>query len=139
MACPPLARPMMVVCHGVVRYVVFQASATGIIVGGKRQEMVFEYTPSTVDAVEAYYRFSIPSQSITAVFVIAGVVTEPKVRVPLPCPYGIDIAGHWVPLHPSYCKRLHVATLSVTVCHVSVNHVLFRCACAAGHDGPAED
>ena len=41
--------------------------------------MVFEFTPTTVEPMEAYYRFSIPSQSITAVFLLAGVVVEPKV------------------------------------------------------------
>ena len=56
-------------------------STAGIILGGKRQEMVFEFTPATVEPTEAYYRFSIPSQSITAVFLIAGVVVEPKVRI----------------------------------------------------------
>ena len=55
-------------------------SSSGIILGGKRQEMVFEFTPTTIEPMEAYYRFSIPSQSITAVFLLAGVVVEPKVR-----------------------------------------------------------
>jgi hydrocephalus-inducing protein len=56
-------------------------SAAGIILGGKRQEMVFEFTPATTEPAEAYYRFSIPSQNITAVFLLAGVVVEPKVCV----------------------------------------------------------
>ncbi len=89
-------------------------SSAGIILGGKRQEMVFEFTPATTEPAEAYYRFSIPSQSITAVFLVAGVVVEPKVslgphvRVPVCVLLGVVCCFLWV----ARCLRRYMLPLS---------------------------
>jgi hydrocephalus-inducing protein len=49
--------------------------------GGKRYEMMFEYTPETDEISEAFWRFRIPSQEISIPFLLVGNVLEPRVSL----------------------------------------------------------
>jgi hydrocephalus-inducing protein len=51
----------------------------GLMLAGKRSEMVFEYTPDTVAMSEAFYRFKIPAHGVSELFLFVGSVLEPKV------------------------------------------------------------
>jgi len=51
----------------------------GLILSGKKSEMVFEYTPETVGEHESRWVFRIPSENITAHFLVVGRVNEPNV------------------------------------------------------------
>lgn len=51
----------------------------GLILSGKKSEMVFEYTPDNVGEHESHWVFKIPSENITAHFLIVGRVNEPNV------------------------------------------------------------
>ena len=51
----------------------------GMILAGKRGEMVFEYTPDDVGIAESFYKFSIQGTSVDEVFLFAGNVVEPVV------------------------------------------------------------
>ncbi|KAH8070819.1 hypothetical protein JL721_4732 [Aureococcus anophagefferens] len=51
----------------------------GMILSGKRGEMVFEFTPNTVGVAEAFYRFKIPEHGIDELFLFVGQVVEPRV------------------------------------------------------------
>lgn len=51
----------------------------GLILSGKKSEMVFEYTPDNVGEHESRWVFRIPSENITAHFLIVGRVNEPNV------------------------------------------------------------
>lgn len=51
----------------------------GLILSGKKSEMCFEYTPDTVGEHESRWIFRIPSENITAHFLIVGRVNEPNV------------------------------------------------------------
>jgi len=51
----------------------------GLILSGKKSEMVFEYTPDTVGEHESRWIFRIPSQDLTCQFLIVGRVNEPNV------------------------------------------------------------
>ena len=51
----------------------------GLILSGKKSEMCFEYTPDTVGEHESRWVFRIPSENITAHFLIVGRVNEPNV------------------------------------------------------------
>ncbi|EGR28756.1 hypothetical protein IMG5_169530, partial [Ichthyophthirius multifiliis] len=51
----------------------------GVILSGKKFEMVFEYTPDIVGTHESYWYFEISSQKITQNFLIVGSVIEPNV------------------------------------------------------------
>ena len=55
------------------------ATQRGLILSGKKSEMVFEYTPDTVGEHESRWIFRIPSENITAHFLIVGRVNEPNV------------------------------------------------------------
>lgn len=46
--------------------------------------MVFEYTPTEDVQCESFWTFSIPSQSISAPFLLAGAVSEPRVMFDRP-------------------------------------------------------
>jgi len=51
----------------------------GLILSGKKSEMCFEYTPDSVGEHESRWIFRIPSENITAHFLIVGRVNEPNV------------------------------------------------------------
>eukprot|EP00750_Incisomonas_marina_P001420 INCI1119.3.p1 GENE.INCI1119.3~~INCI1119.3.p1 ORF type:complete len:1768 (+),score=268.85 INCI1119.3:361-5304(+) len=55
----------------------------GIIPAGKRFEMSFEFTPVqlTGQAQESFWRFSIPQRNLSATFLLAGEVVEPRVTM----------------------------------------------------------
>ena len=55
------------------------ANRRGVIVGGRRAEMVFEFTPEVDGLQESFWRFVIPEQNITVPFVLVGQVIEPRV------------------------------------------------------------
>ena len=52
---------------------------SGVVLPGKRYQMVFEYTAEEVGTSEALYRFLIPEQSISQLFLLTGSVVEPQV------------------------------------------------------------
>lgn len=51
----------------------------GLILSGKKSEMVFEYTPDSVGEHESRWVFRIPSENIVCHFLIVGRVNEPNV------------------------------------------------------------
>ena len=51
----------------------------GLILSGKKSEMVFEYTPDTVGEHESRWLFKIPSENITQQFLVIGKVSEPNI------------------------------------------------------------
>lgn len=53
----------------------------GVIMGGKRYEILFEYTPDRDDIFESFWRFRIPEQDISVPFLLVGMVTEPNVTL----------------------------------------------------------
>ncbi len=55
------------------------ATPKGVILSGKKTEMVFEYTPDSVGEHESRWLFRIPSEKITQEFLIVGRVNEPNV------------------------------------------------------------
>ena len=56
----------------------------GVIGGGRRFEMVFEYTPATDAVVESFWTFRIPEQNIEVPFLLVGLVSEPRVMLDRP-------------------------------------------------------
>lgn len=55
------------------------ATPKGLILSGKKTEMVFEYVPSQVGEHESRWIFKIPSEKITQEFLVVGRVNEPNV------------------------------------------------------------
>ena len=51
----------------------------GVILSGKKYEMIFEYTPDLVGEHESYWKFKIPNEKITHQFAVLGTVVEPNV------------------------------------------------------------
>lgn len=51
----------------------------GLILSGKKAEMVFEYTPDTVGELESRWLFKIPAENITQQFLVVGKVSEPNI------------------------------------------------------------
>jgi len=51
----------------------------GLILSGKKTEMIFEYVPDTVGEHDSRWVFKIPSENITQEFLIVGRVIEPNV------------------------------------------------------------
>ncbi|KAK9824158.1 hypothetical protein WJX72_008157 [[Myrmecia] bisecta] len=51
----------------------------GVVAAGKRYEMVFEFTPSTEQIQESFWKFCIPEQNLEVLFLLVGTVTEPRV------------------------------------------------------------
>ena len=43
----------------------------GMILAGKRGEMIFEFTPSSTDTAEAFYRFEVPEHGISELFLFS--------------------------------------------------------------------
>jgi hydrocephalus-inducing protein len=57
------------------------ATRRGVIAGGKRCEMAFEYTPENQEPQESSWVFRIPEQDIAVPFQLAGKVVEPRVSL----------------------------------------------------------
>lgn len=55
------------------------ATPKGLILSGKKSEMVFEYTPDQVGEHDSRWLFKIPSEKITQEFLVVGRVNEPNV------------------------------------------------------------
>jgi len=55
------------------------ATQKGLILSGKKSEMIFEYVPDTVGEHDSRWLFRIPSENITQEFLIVGRVIEPNV------------------------------------------------------------
>ena len=53
----------------------------GVIAGGKKIEMIFEYTPDQNGLEESHWKFNIPAQSISVPFLLVGDVIEPRVSL----------------------------------------------------------
>ena len=51
----------------------------GVVLSGKKFEMVFEYTPDLVGTHESYWTFEIPEKGLSQKFYIVGNVNEPNV------------------------------------------------------------
>jgi len=51
----------------------------GVILSGKKFEMVFEYTPEYFGSHETYWKFKIPSEKLTQKFMVVGEVVEPMI------------------------------------------------------------
>jgi len=51
----------------------------GLILSGKKSEMIFEYTPDSVGEHDSRWLFRIPSEKITQEFLVVGRVNEPNV------------------------------------------------------------
>ena len=69
---------------GVVHPAFNCAIMSGLVLPGKRHEMIFEYTPSSNDVhgfQESFWRFTIPAQGIDQLFLVAGTVTDPRVSM----------------------------------------------------------
>uniref|UniRef100_A0A7S2QVW6 MSP domain-containing protein n=2 Tax=Triparma pacifica TaxID=91992 RepID=A0A7S2QVW6_9STRA len=54
-------------------------TSKGMILAGKRGEMVFEYTPDDVAVAESFFKFSIQGTSVDEIFLFTGSVVEPVV------------------------------------------------------------
>jgi hydrocephalus-inducing protein len=54
-------------------------TSKGMILAGKRGEMVFEYTPDEVGVAESFYKFKITGTSVDELFLFTGSVVEPVV------------------------------------------------------------
>lgn len=58
----------------------FKCTTTkGVILSGKKFEMVFEYTPDNVGEHESFWLFKVPSEKIVQHFMVVGRVAEPNV------------------------------------------------------------
>jgi len=51
----------------------------GLILSGKKSEMVFEYTPDNIGEHESRWLFKIPTENIQQYFLVVGRVNEPNV------------------------------------------------------------
>ena len=51
----------------------------GVILSGKKFEIIFEYTPDNVGEHESYWNFKINSEKIVQDFMVVGRVVEPNV------------------------------------------------------------
>eukprot|EP00961_Rhodomonas_salina_P272626 3683700-Rhodomonas_salina.1 len=50
----------------------------GVVLSGKKAEMVFEYTPESDQLLESVWRFNIPEHKLSVPFVLVGHVKEPR-------------------------------------------------------------
>ena len=51
----------------------------GTVLAGRKFEMIFEFTPDTVNLQESFWRFRIPSLQIDVPFLLVGAILEPSV------------------------------------------------------------
>jgi hypothetical protein len=56
-------------------------TSRGMLLPGKRFEVIFEYSPLVSGTHEAFFRFLIPQHKLTQCLLIAGTVSEPKVSL----------------------------------------------------------
>lgn len=56
-------------------------TSKGVILSGKKYEMIFEYSPELTGLHESYWTFEIPSEKIVKHFLIAGIVKEANVFI----------------------------------------------------------
>ena len=61
------------------------ASPSGLMLAGKKCEMVFEFTPNSACLVEAFYAFAIPQFNIEQVFLFVGTTSEPNIVLDRSC------------------------------------------------------
>eukprot|EP00753_Platysulcus_tardus_P018896 PLAT7033.13.p2 GENE.PLAT7033.13~~PLAT7033.13.p2 ORF type:complete len:1497 (-),score=833.67 PLAT7033.13:92-4582(-) len=90
------------------------ATPRGVMVAGKAQEMVFEYTPRTVGTHESFWRFSVPEHGVSALFLVVGRVVEPKVSLDR--------------THINFGALLVSGTARETVHIVNMEHIPFKFA-----------
>ena len=53
----------------------------GFVAGGRKYELAFEYLPSASEVTESFWRFSIPSFSLSHSFLLVGHTVEPAVNL----------------------------------------------------------
>jgi hydrocephalus-inducing protein len=53
--------------------------ASGMLFGGKRVEVVFEYLPEETSTAESFFKFRLPKVGLEQIFLFSGHVTEPRV------------------------------------------------------------
>lgn len=56
-------------------------TSRGMLLPGKRFEVIFEYSPLVSGTHEAFFRFLIPQHKLTQCLLVAGVVSEPRVSL----------------------------------------------------------
>ncbi|KAJ0401033.1 hypothetical protein P43SY_009913 [Pythium insidiosum] len=57
------------------------ATPKGLMLAGKRCEMIFEFTPQQLDLQEMFWRFTIPHFQVNQLFLFVGTTTEPRVTL----------------------------------------------------------
>lgn len=55
------------------------ATPKGLMLAGKRCEMIFEFTPQQLELQEMFWRFQIPHFQVNQLFLFVGTTTEPRV------------------------------------------------------------
>ena len=62
------------------------ANTSGLVLSGKKFEMVFEFTPENQEprVQESHWIFTIPEYKVRAPFVLAGTISEPRVALSVP-------------------------------------------------------
>lgn len=55
------------------------ATPKGLMLAGKRCEMIFEFTPQQLELQETFWRFDIPHFRVSQLFLFVGTTTEPRV------------------------------------------------------------
>ncbi|KAI9002678.1 hypothetical protein BC832DRAFT_104056 [Gaertneriomyces semiglobifer] len=56
----------------------------GLVAAGKKFELIFDYTPESMDLKESLWRFTIPAHKISIPFLLVGRATEPNVFMDRP-------------------------------------------------------
>ncbi|DAZ93738.1 TPA: hypothetical protein N0F65_007364 [Lagenidium giganteum] len=57
------------------------ATPKGLMLAGKRCEMIFEFTPQQLELQEMFWRFKIPHFDVNQLFLFVGTTTEPRVSL----------------------------------------------------------
>lgn len=57
------------------------ATPKGLMLAGKRCEMIFEFTPQQLELQEMFWRFKIPQFEVNQLFLFVGTTTEPRVTL----------------------------------------------------------
>jgi P pilus assembly chaperone PapD len=66
----------------VLGHKLFQCSTRkGMVLPGRKFEMVFDFTPQTTQLYESFWRFRIPSLQIDVPFLLVGAITEPNIKL----------------------------------------------------------
>lgn len=53
----------------------------GSIEAGKKVEIIFEYTPDSMDLRESFWRFYIQEQNVSVSFLLVGITTDPAISL----------------------------------------------------------